>query len=82
MDEKKAVEVLTKQYNRQNEHIKENYKRLSITVKKDVYEMILNKYGKISMNGYVNDLIAKDLDRKVAGGTVPEKKKEIPECFR
>ena len=62
MGDKQSKIDTSKQFKRQNEHIKENYKRLSVTIKKDLYSDILNKYGnEIKMNGYINGLILNDI---------------------
>ena len=50
MTGKEAKERLEKQYKRQNEHIKENYDRVSITLPKGTKERIKKK-GE-TVNGY------------------------------
>jgi hypothetical protein len=57
---KEAKERLEKQYKRQNEHIKENYDRISITLPKGTKERIKAK-GE-SVNGYITRLVLADLD--------------------
>lgn len=52
-----------RQIAKQNEHIKENYKRVSITIRKDVFEELKKVYPNISMNGYINELINEDLKK-------------------
>ena len=60
-----------KQYKRQNDYIKDNYKRCSVTLKKELYSKILDLYGdKTNMNGYINRLIEEDLERK-ANNSIP-----------
>lgn len=59
MPGKEAKKRLENQYKRQNEHIKENYDRISITLPKGTKELILAK-GE-SINGYINKLVANDL---------------------
>lgn len=61
MTGKEARERLEKQYKRQNEHIKENYDRISITLPKGTKERIKSK-GE-SINGYITRLVLADLDK-------------------
>ena len=61
MTGKEAKERLEKQYKRQNEHIKENYDRISITLPKGTKERIKSK-GE-SINGYITRLVFADLDK-------------------
>lgn len=61
MTGKEAKERLKKQYKRQNEHIKENYDRISITLPKGTKDRIKALTGK-SCNAYVSELVVKDLD--------------------
>lgn len=61
MTRKEAKERLEKQYKRQNEHIKENYDRISITLPKGTKERIKSK-GE-SINGYITRLVLTDLDK-------------------
>ena len=61
MTGKEAKERLEKQYKRQNEHIKENYDRISITLPKGTKERIKSK-GE-SINGYITRLVVTDLDK-------------------
>jgi hypothetical protein len=61
MTGKEAKERLEKQYKRQNEHIKENYDRISITLPKGTKERIKAK-GE-SINGYITRLVLADLDK-------------------
>ncbi|MCR5753650.1 MAG: type II toxin-antitoxin system HicB family antitoxin [Acetatifactor sp.] len=53
------MERLEKQYKRQNEHIKENYDRVSITLPKGTKERI--KARGESVNGYIARLVLADL---------------------
>ena len=65
MNEKTAVERLQKQYNRQNEFIKKNYDRLSVTVPKGTrarIDAVLNDGEKV--NSFINSLIEKELKRR------------------
>ena len=61
MTGKEAKERLEKQYKRQNEHIKENYDRISITLPKGTKERIKSK-GE-SINGYITSIVLADLDK-------------------
>ena len=61
MTGKEAKERLEKQYKRQNEHIKENYDRISITLPKGTKERIKSKGD--SINGYITRLVLADLDK-------------------
>ena len=61
MTGKEAKERLEKQYKRQNEHIKENYDRISITLPKGTKERI-NSKGE-SINGYITRIVLADLDK-------------------
>lgn len=61
LDPQKAVETLQKRYKKQNEHIKANYDRISITLPKGTKERIQNQ-GE-SINGYINKLVLDDLER-------------------
>ncbi len=60
MTGKEAKEILKKQYKRQNEHIKQNYDRVSITLPKGMKEIIKEKYG--SVNGYITKLVEQDMN--------------------
>ena len=60
MTGKEAIERLEKQYKRQNEHIKENYDRVSITLPKGTKERI--KARGETVNGYITRLVLADLD--------------------
>lgn len=70
MTGKEAKERLKKQYNRQNEHIKENYDRVSITLPKGTKERIKAKGETI--NGYIVRVVLDDLERS----------EELPEFMR
>ena len=61
MTGKEAKERLEKQYKRQNEHIKKNYDRISITLPKGTKERIKSKGD--SINGYITRLVLTDLDK-------------------
>ena len=70
MTGKEAKARLKKQYNRQNEHIKENYDRVSITLPKGTKERIKAKGETI--NGYSVRVVLDDLERS----------EELPEFMR
>jgi hypothetical protein len=62
MTGKEAKERLEKQYKRQNEHIRENYDRVSITLPKGTKERIKAK-GE-TVNGYITRLVIADLGQE------------------
>lgn len=62
MQGKEAKKRLENQYKRQNEHIKANYDRISITLPKGTKERIQAKG--LTVNGYINMLVLEDLKRK------------------
>ena len=72
MTGKEAIERLEKQYKRQNEHIKENYDRVSITLPKGTKERI--KATGESINGFIIRLVLADLDRLEGKAEQPEDK--------
>lgn len=85
MDPKKAVETLSKQYKRQNDYIKDNYKRVSVTIPKKTYNTLLEKKPDIKLNGYINDLIKADLEALETTEVVREQadqEDELPDCFK
>lgn len=52
-------------YSRQQEHIKQNYKKVTIIIKNETYLDIINNYGTdIKLNNYINQLISKDINDK------------------
>lgn len=57
-----AKKTLERQYKRQNEHIKENYDRVSITLPKGTKEKI--KTSGYSINGLINELVSDFLDQQ------------------
>ena len=67
MSGKEAQKRLEKQYKRQNEHIKANYDRVSITLPKGTKDRI--KQHSESVNGYITALVLTDLER-IEGKTV------------
>ena len=62
MQGKEAKKRLENQYKRQNEHIKENYDRVSVTLPKGTKERI--QAQGLTVNGYINMLVLEDLKRK------------------
>ena len=70
MTGKEAKARLKKQYTRQNEHIKKNYDRVSITLPKGTKERIKAK-GE-TVNGYIVRVVLDDLERS----------EELPEFMR
>ncbi len=69
MTGKEAKERLEKQYKRQNEHIKEKYDRVSITLPKGTKERIKAK-GE-TVNGYITRLVIADLEQNDNLSSVP-----------
>lgn len=68
MPGKDAQKALQKQYNRQNDYIKTNYHRQTVAIKNDIYNRILELYGSnegFSMSGYINKLIAQDIEKTI-----------------
>lgn len=61
MTGEEAIKRLENQYKRQNEHIRNKYDRISITLPKGTKERIQSQ-GK-SLNGYISELVLADLDR-------------------
>ncbi len=51
-----------KQYNRQNEFIKQNYDRVALTLPKGTKEKIKSLSG-LPVNTFINDLVKKELER-------------------
>ena len=62
-----ALERQRKQYKRQNDYIKENYFRTTITIDKAIANIV--KANENSFNGYVTELIKRDLKQR---GLLPE----------
>lgn len=59
--EKKKLEKLNARYKKQNETIKENYDRVSVTLPKGTKERI--RAQGCTINGYITKLILQDLER-------------------
>lgn len=62
-----------------NKYITENYDRINLTVPKGEkanIEAFAKKQGK-SINGYLNDLIRKDMENPSSSDNTPKKKKEM-----
>lgn len=64
MTGQEAKKRLQKQYKRQNEHIKDNYDRVTILLPKGAKEAI-NATGE-SLNAYFNRLYTEDMNRRTA----------------
>ena len=58
---KELQSYLTDRYKKQNDKIKDNYDRVSVTLPKGTKERI-KKQG-LSINGYINILVLDDLER-------------------
>ncbi len=61
MTGKEAKERLERQYRRQNEYIKKNFDRVSVTLPAGTKDKIVAK-GE-SINGYIKRLVLADLER-------------------
>ena len=65
MDQQKAMEILTKQYKRQNEYIKHKYDRVSVVMPRGYKELIRNALnGGETLNGFINAAIENELKRR------------------
>lgn len=58
----KQLERLKERYKKQNDSIKNNYDRISVTLPKGMKEEIKTKTGK-SINALVNELIKRELEK-------------------
>lgn len=58
---KELQSYLTDRYKKQNDKIKENYDRVSVTLPKGTKDRV--KALGLSMNGYINKLVLDDLER-------------------
>lgn len=61
VDMRQAKKTLEKQYKRQNEYIKDNYDRVSITLPKGTKERIKN--ANESINGFISRVVLQELER-------------------
>ena len=61
MTGKEAKKRLENQYKRQNDHIKNTYDRISVTLPKGTKDRV--KALGLSMNGYINKLVLEDLEK-------------------
>jgi len=80
---KEAVKRLEKQYKRQNEHIKNNYDRVSITLPVGTKERI--KATGESINRYVTRLVLEELERVEEveePPEIPSDSEDFPDCFK
>lgn len=59
MDERSARKILKRQYQRQNNYVKANYDRVSVTLPKGTKEKII-KAG-YTVNGLINELVREKL---------------------
>lgn len=73
--EKQKLEKLNARYKKQNESIKENYDRVSVTLPKGTKERIKAK-GE-SINGYISRLVIADLERMQ-----PDNNDDIPDFMK
>ena len=60
--EKEQLEKLKVRYKKQNDKIKNNYDRISVTLPKGMKEEIKTKTGK-SINALVNELLKRELEK-------------------
>jgi hypothetical protein len=74
MTDKDAKQRLEQQYKRQNEHIKKSYDRVSATLPVGTVERI--KSHGLSVNGLINSLVLKELDRLESEQMQEEPKEE------
>lgn len=58
---KELQEYLQDRYKKQNDKIKENYDRISVTLPKGTKDRIKN--AGLTVNGYINALVLADLER-------------------
>lgn len=62
-----ALERQKKQFKRQNEYIKNSFDRVSVTLPKGCKDRIKAATGGESVNGFINRLVAAELER-IEGG--------------
>ena len=67
--EKEQLEKLKVRYKKQNDKIKNNYDRISVTLPKGTKEEITRKTGK-SINSFINELVENEL-KKYESDKVP-----------
>ena len=77
MDGKQAIKVLQKQYRRQNEYIKQNYDRVSITLPKGTKDRI--QAAGETANGLIKRLVLNWLDTHQERTQAPEDAPPITE---
>ena len=58
---KELQEYLTNRYKKQNDRIKEEYDRISVTLPKGTKDRI--KAQGLTVNGYINKLVLEDLEK-------------------
>lgn len=69
IDEQKAVERVKRQQEYVTNFVKEKYDRISVTVPKG-HKKLLKSYGIKSINGYINDLINADIEKRKRAASV------------
>lgn len=74
---KELQEYLTNRYKKQNDRIKEEYDRISVTLPKGTKDRI--KAQGLTVNGYINKLVLQDLERLERKNSTSDD--ELPECF-
>ena len=62
-----ALKRQERQYKRQNAYIKENYFRTTVTIRRELADIV--KRAEPSINGYINRLITEDLRQR---GLIPD----------
>lgn len=75
---KELQEYLTNRYKKQNDRIREEYDRISVTLPKGTKDRI--KAQGFTVNGYINELVLADLERLERKNSPTDD--ELPECFR
>lgn len=60
--EKEQLEKLKVRYKKQNDKIKDNYDRISVTLPKGTKEEITRKTG-MSINAFINELVENELKK-------------------
>ena len=80
MTGKEAIKTLEKQYKRQNDYIKNNYDRISVTLPKGTKERIKSLTGE-SVNAYINTLVVADLER-LESNKSQSIDDDMPDCFK
>ena len=63
MTGEEALKTLERRYKKQNDHIRRNYDRVSVTLPKGSKQIIVDQIGE-SVNGYINSLVLEDFKRR------------------